>query len=141
MHSNAGPDTIEHFHQFSLESIAADLKQQSPDLYALFLKVADTCRNVDGDDLGVEDVKAIGSLCALLNARSNRVKGLQLISLMLIARATSRQVSYHANIMVHKINVHVLTGNNNNESLWLLHVIHICMELHDEACKRSSVHK
>ena len=39
------------------------------------------------------EIKAVTSLCSLLNARSVRTKGLQLlISMMLVARATSKQV-------------------------------------------------
>ena len=40
-----------------------------------------------------EELKAVMALCTLLNARSARTKGLQLmVSLMLVARATGRQV-------------------------------------------------
>ena len=90
-----GPDTIDCLHEFSIDSITSDLRQQSPDLFSLFLKIGDTRRNAcDDEGVSTEDIKAVASLCTLLNARSNRVKGLQLmISLMLIARATSRQVS------------------------------------------------
>jgi hypothetical protein len=91
-----GPDTIDHLHEFSIDSIISDLRQHSPDLYSLFLKIGNTRRNTcDDKGLSTEDIKAVASLCTLLNARSNRVKGLQLINLMLITRATSRQVSIH----------------------------------------------
>ena len=72
----------------------AELEKHSPELYQLFEKVGDTERNAEGDEQSTEGVKAICSLCSLLNARSSRAKGLQLMmSLMLIARSTARQVS------------------------------------------------
>lgn len=47
-----------------------------------------------------EEVKTVTSICALLNARSTRVKGIQLlINMMLIARLTSKHISLN-NIIV-----------------------------------------
>ena len=47
-----------------------------------------------------EELKAVIALCTLLNARSARVKGLQLmVSLMLVARATSRQVHMYIRLI------------------------------------------
>jgi len=47
-----------------------------------------------GDDLAVEQVKSLVSICTLLNAQTRRAKGLQLlISIMLIAHSTSKQVN------------------------------------------------
>ena len=72
-----GPDTIDHLHDSTIDSIITDLRQNSPDLYSLFLKIGDTRRNAcDDEGLSTEDIKAVASLCTLLNARSNRVKGL-----------------------------------------------------------------
>lgn len=91
-----GPDTLDNFHEFNMDSVVAELEKQTPELYQLFEMIGDTKRNADGneDELSTEGIKAICSMCSLLNARSSRVKGLQLmISLMLIARATARQVS------------------------------------------------
>ena len=88
-----GPDTLDNFYEFNMDSVVAELEKQTPELYQLFEMIGDTKRNADGDELSTEGIKAICSLCSLLNARSGRVKGLQLmISLMLIARATARQV-------------------------------------------------
>ena len=83
-----GPDTPEHFQQFSIDSVI--------DVYKLFMELGNTDRNVPlhgGHD--AEKVRAVTSVCTLLKARSVRVKGIQLlISFMLIARATSRKVIY-----------------------------------------------
>ena len=46
------------------------------------------------DGIPGEELKGVMALCTLLNAKSVRVKGLQLmISLMLVARGAGRQVS------------------------------------------------
>ena len=59
-----GPDAIDHLHKFSIDSIITDLREQSPDLYSLFLKIGDTRRNAHDDEgLSMEDIKAVASLC------------------------------------------------------------------------------
>ena len=53
--------------------------------------LGDTTRN--REDATTEEVKVVASMCSLLNARSARMNGLQLlVSMMLVARATSREV-------------------------------------------------
>ena len=51
-------------------------------------------QNVPPDSsTSIKEIKGVISLCTVLNARSNRVKGVQLlVSMMLIARSTSKQV-------------------------------------------------
>lgn len=113
-----GPNTIEHINSFSISAMLDDIKAKAPDLLQLFQTLGKTCRNLSESDLGlaVEQLKAFVSLCTLLNTRcvnyiltmhlkftcdfilhvfrSNRAKGLQLlISIMLVARATNKQVS------------------------------------------------
>ena len=75
-----------------------------PTSYAIFNELGDTSRNCsDGSRVPVEQMKAMVSLLVLLNARSNRCNGLQLlISMMLIERATHKQV----NMMQLMIQVH-----------------------------------
>ena len=61
-----GPDMIDHLHEFSTDSIITDLREQSPDLYSLLLKIGDTRRNAHDDEgLSTEDIKAVASLCTL----------------------------------------------------------------------------
>ena len=90
-----GPDTPERFQQFSIDSVIDEIRVLAPDVYKLFMELGNTDRNIPlhgGHD--AEKVRAVTSVCTLLKARSVRVKGIQLlISFMLIARATSRQVS------------------------------------------------
>ncbi len=91
----SGPDTQEHFERFSFDAITTELMTHAPDLYRLFLDLGDVRRRADDDDdaVTIPTMKATTSLCTLLNARSARVKGFQLMmGLMLIARATSKQV-------------------------------------------------
>lgn len=95
-------------HEFNMDHVVAELEKQTPELYQLFEMIGDTKRNADDGELSTEGIKAICSLCSLLNARSSRAKGLQLmISLMLIARATARQVS-HTNLPACKVYLYTL---------------------------------
>lgn len=88
-----GPHSLEAFHEFNFDSMIAELQNHAPDLYQLILTLGDTKRNTNKDEVTTEDRKAISSMCCLLNARSARMKGPQLLtSMMLVARATSRQV-------------------------------------------------
>ena len=72
-----GPDSYEHFHGFSIDGVICELKEQLPDLYALVMQLADVKRNVEVPN--TVQVKAVSALCTLLNARSSRVKGMQLL--------------------------------------------------------------
>ena len=92
-----GPDSPEHLHAFSIQGLIDELKQLAPTLLGLFVSLGDTKRNsvsTDPDETETrQDMKALLSLSTLLNARSQKVKGFQLfISMMLIARATNKQV-------------------------------------------------
>ena len=65
-----------------------------------FSPIAPSCtstqRNARDGARPDEELKAVMALCTLLNARSARTKGLQLmVSLMLVARATGRQVGIY----------------------------------------------
>jgi len=64
------------------------------DLLQLINTLGDAKRNADdAEGLAAEEIKALGSLCTLLNTRSRRANGLQVfLSVMLIARGTSKQV-------------------------------------------------
>ena len=90
-----GPDTPARFDEFSLAVVTDEIRTSAPDLFSLMNCLADSQRNAaSSSEVTVEQRKVVMSLCTLLNARSQRVKGLQLlISFMLVARATSKQVS------------------------------------------------
>ncbi len=90
-----GPSTQAQIRSFTLDGVIEDLKATCPHMYQLFQEVGRTQRMAaqHPDVLPLAELKAVVSMCTLLNARSNRVKGVQLlISLMLIARATNKQV-------------------------------------------------
>ena len=88
-----GPDTLERLESFTIDSVLAELHRYAPDFLQLFETLGQTSRYIHGDDLAEEQIKGLVSICTLLNARTQRAKGLQLlIGIMLIARATSRQV-------------------------------------------------
>ena len=85
-----GPDTPAHFTEFSVEAIVSEFQKYAPNIYRLFLDLGDTDRCAHTP---VEEKKSLVSMCTILNARSRKAHGMQLLmSFMLIARATSRQV-------------------------------------------------
>ena len=100
-----GPDSLEHLHSFSIVSLMQQVKSEAPDLFRLFETLGNPRRNLQSEHLAIEEVKGMVSLSTLLNARSRKVKGLQLlIAIMLIARATSKQVS---TVVFYNYNIHV----------------------------------
>ena len=98
--SSKGPDSHKRLPDFSVAAVIRELNECSPDLCQLFQLLGDTARSSTKHgqfNLSVEEMKAIMSLCTVLNARSNRFKGMQLLlSFMLIARGTSKQVCLKA---------------------------------------------
>lgn len=90
-----GPVSLEAFNSLDLHSIITELSTRAPDLFQLCMTIGDTSRNKQEDEITTEEIKAVSAMCSLLNARSARTKGLQLLmGMMLIARGTSRQVYY-----------------------------------------------
>ena len=76
-----------------MDVFTSELSSIASDVYQLFVQLGNSDRNKSDDETPVEERKAIMSLCTILNARSRVANGLQLLlSFMLIARATSRQV-------------------------------------------------
>jgi hypothetical protein len=70
------------------------IRRLAPNLYALLCDLGDTDRNAR-DEMVIthEEIKALTSICVLANARSLRIKGVQLfLSIMLVARAVNKQV-------------------------------------------------
>ena len=76
-----------------MSAVISELQSNCPELYK---QLGSTQRNARDGARPDEELKAVMALCTLLNARSARVKGLQLmVSVMLVARATGRQVYMH----------------------------------------------
>ena len=97
-----GPDTVEHLAQFSIDGVVSELKQHAPDLHEMFQSLGKS-----SDDDPNREVKIITSLCTLIKSRSKKVLGLQLlISFMLLARSTSKQVS----LIYQKLNSSISQG-------------------------------
>ena len=89
-----GPDSAENIAKFFLDTLVDELRSQAPSLYGLLQDVGHTSRNESAtESICTEELKTVASMCVLLNARTNRCNGLQLLmNLMLIARATNKQV-------------------------------------------------
>ena len=96
--SRRSPDSNDILPDFNVDAIISELSECSPDLYRVFQLMGDTAcsSNKCGElNLSVEEMKVVMSLCTILNARCNRFKGMQLLlSFMLIARGTSKQVNH-----------------------------------------------
>ena len=89
-----GPDTITHFNDFSMDHVIAEVKNQAPDVWQLLNNLGNTGRfSEDNEQHQLAQLRIISCLSTLLKTRSQKMLGIQLlISLMLIARATSRRV-------------------------------------------------
>ena len=89
-----GPNTIAHFNDFSIDHLIKEFKEHAPDVWQLVNLLGDTERFSENDDLlSVAQQRTTSIMCSLLKCRSQKTVGLQLlISLMLIARSTSRRV-------------------------------------------------
>ena len=101
--SSGCPNTVSRMAEFGLDTIVADLEMYSPALFHLFRQLGDTSRNrrMDGC-LCVEEMKSITSLCILLNARSNRFKGLQLLlSMVLVGQGGGKQARWQGKLATH----------------------------------------
>ena len=79
-----------------MSAVISELQSDCPELYKLVQQLGSTQRNARDGTRPDEELKAVMALCTLLNALSARTKGLQLmVSLMLVARATGRQVGIY----------------------------------------------
>lgn len=86
-----GPNNITNFDKFSLDCLVEELTKLAPNLFELFQTLGQTARSSDDQS---DDVMAVMSLCTLLKCRSQKVLGVQLlITLMLLARSTNKQVT------------------------------------------------
>ena len=74
-----GPDTVEHFAEFSMSAIIAEIQDTCPLVHELVHQLRRTQRNARGNTLPGEELKSAMALCTLLNARSARIKGGQLM--------------------------------------------------------------
>ena len=89
-----GPNSIEHFESFSVDQVRQELNKYAPDVLSLFSALARVDRHDEDEDSShLSQLRAVTALCTLLKGRSTKVLGVQLlITFMLVARATSKQV-------------------------------------------------
>ena len=76
-----GPDSLERLEAFSLDAVVTEVKSLAANLFRLFSTLGQTRRNTGNEEQGLvtEEIKALCFLCTLLNARTMRTKGLQLM--------------------------------------------------------------
>ena len=73
-HSNIcsfhGPDTVDHFHSFSLDAVITGLRTAAPDVVEWFQQLAKVTRFEDDDDLSrIVRMRSTTALCTLLKGR------------------------------------------------------------------------
>ena len=124
-----------------MSAVITELQASCPQLYQLVQQLGCTPRNARDGRLSDEELKGVMAVCTLLNARSARLKGLQLmISLMLVARTTGRQVYtctymyeyahiYTNEYRTHRYTVHILhaSGHDFAHSCGCMHELHCHM--------------
>ena len=96
MASYHGPNSIDHFTSFSLNTLMEELRANAPDVVELLSHLA-RCERFDNektdDSHSIAVLRSTTALCTLLKGRSVKVLGLQLLrSFMMIARAISKEV-------------------------------------------------
>ena len=88
-----GPNTIAHLDEFSIDHILREVNDNAPEVMALLHQMGNCKRFGEGESQQIATLRSVTALTTLLKCRSTRVLGLQLqMSIMLIARATSKQV-------------------------------------------------
>ena len=90
-----GPDSVEHFTEFSIDTVLKEFEQIAPDVFRLLKILGSYYQHVqEGEEVSsIQGSKVVMAMCALLKSRTIRVLGLHLlISFMLVAWSTSRQV-------------------------------------------------
>lgn len=88
-----GPDTLDQMEKFSLDAIITEIRAHAPDVFRLINVIGGSDRLADSDITQVTQLRSVSSLLTLLKCRSVKVLGVQLLlTFMLIAQATSRQV-------------------------------------------------
>ena len=82
-----GPNTVENFHNFSIESVISELQNHAPDVFQL-VQLLGKMSDQENEGHTVQDLRP---LTALLKNRSVQLLGVQLLlTFTLIARATDR---------------------------------------------------
>ena len=132
-----GPDTLQHFTDFSMDVLIDECKQYAPDLFKLLTNLgeADRLALEPGETPYLATAKVITALSTLSKCKSKKVLGIQLlISFMLIARSASRQVCHpcmYGEQVMFAFLIHCThyTDNRNTESCWGMCIILYGMEI------------
>ena len=86
-----GPNTVENFHSFSIESVISELQNHAPDVFQLLQLLGKVSDQENEEGHTVQDLRPLTAIIALLKNRSVRLLGVQLLlNFTLIARATNR---------------------------------------------------
>jgi len=70
------PDTLDHFHEFSVDAVIDKLQEHGPDLYQVFMELGDASRGITTESVERSRM-LLASFSCLLNATSRRAKGIQ----------------------------------------------------------------
>jgi hypothetical protein len=100
-----GPDTVDHFYSFSIDHVISELHTHAPDVFRLFNLIGNVDRHEDAENSKTAQLRSVSSLLNLLKCRSVKVLGVQLLlTFMLIARATNKQVSTYNTVFIIVVN-------------------------------------
>lgn len=126
----SGPNSLQRFQVFSIDSVIAELKTHAPDLYKLIVGLGSTRTIEEGEVSSLSELRAATSMCILLKNRSMRVLGVQLLlTYMLIARATSKQVQSPYFATVYTVFTDYNAGNTGPKPCWGMCIILDSLEL------------
>lgn len=135
-----GPDTLQHFQSFCIDEVLSEIRTHTPDVLRLFQLIGKSDRHDDPESARVSQIMLMSSMVTLLKCRSIKVLGVQLLlTFMLIARATSKQVeenSKHDDYTTCITWVYI-SGYNSLKSHGSLCLIHDCVEVSQTAHTRS----
>ena len=88
-----GPNTVENFHNFSIESVISELRNHAPDVFQL-LQLLGKISDQESEGHTIHDLRPLTAIIALLKNRAVCLLGVQLLlTFTLIARGTNKQVN------------------------------------------------
>ena len=143
-----GPNTVENFHNFSIESIISELRNHAPDVFQL-LQLLGKISDQESEGHTVHDLRPLTAMIVLLKNRAVRLLGVQLLlTFTLIARATNKQVNMllwveyiiilcmFTNIMLITMYIVMIfnVGNIDLKPRWGMCVLLDCMEVPTTTC-------
>ena len=119
-----GPDTIEHFAEFSMSAVITELQASGPQLYQLVQQLGCTPRNARDGRLPDEELKGVMAVCTLLNARSARVEGTAVNDQSDAGRKGNRQTGISCTYMYDYAHIYTNHSKEYRTHRYTVHILH-----------------